>query len=95
MLPFIIVGGCSNLFLKELMLSCPIMRRFMLFILISLRKDCGSFISVPVEFVRGELGDNKKKKNQTYSLKRKTSNIFINKFSKISFKNTLAFFIRM
>ena len=39
------------------MLSCPIMRRFMLFILISLRKDWGSFISVPFEFVRGELGD--------------------------------------
>ena len=57
MLPFIVVVSCSNLFLKELMLSCPIMRRFMLFILISLRKDCGSFISVPFEFVRGELGD--------------------------------------
>ena len=57
MLPFIIVDSCSNSFLKELMLSCPIMRRFMLFILISLRKDCGSFISVPFEFVRGELGD--------------------------------------
>ena len=54
MLPFIIVDSCSNLFLKELMLSCPIMRRFTL---ISLRKDCGSFISVPFEFVRGELGD--------------------------------------
>ena len=39
------------------MLSCPIMRRFELFILISLREDCGSFISVPFEFVRGELGD--------------------------------------
>ena len=57
MLPFIIADSCSNLFLKELMFSCPIMRRFMLFILISLRKDCGSFISVPFEFVRGELGD--------------------------------------
>ena len=57
MLPFIIVDSCSNLFLKKLMLSCPIIRRFMLFILISLRKDCGSFISVPFEFVRGELGD--------------------------------------
>ena len=52
MLPFIMVDSCSNLFLKELMLSCPIMRRFM-----SLRKDCGSFISVPFEFVKGELGD--------------------------------------
>ena len=57
MLPFIIVDSCSYLLLKELMLSCPIMRRFMLFILISLRKDCGSFISVQFEFVRGELGD--------------------------------------
>ena len=57
MLPFIVVVSYSNLFLKELMLSCPIMRRFMLFILISLRKDCGSLISVPFEFVRGELGD--------------------------------------
>ena len=57
MLPFIIVDSSSNLFLKELILSCSIMRRFMLFILISLRKDCGSFISVPFEFVRGELGD--------------------------------------
>ena len=57
MLPFSIVDSSSNLFLKELMSSCPIMRRFMLFILISLRKDCGSFISVPFEFVRGELGD--------------------------------------
>ena len=61
MLPFIIVDSCSNLFFKELMLSCPIMRRFMLFILISLRKDCGSFISVPFEFVRGELGDTSSK----------------------------------
>ena len=61
MLPFIIVDSCSNLFLKELMLSCPIMRRFMLFILISLRKDCGSFISVPFQFVRGELGDTSSK----------------------------------
>ena len=57
MLPFITVDSCSNLFLKELMLSCSIMRWFMLFILISLRKDCGFFISVPFEFVRGELGD--------------------------------------
>ena len=61
MLPFIIVDSCSKLFLKELMLSCPIIRRFMLFILISLRKDCGSFISVPFEFVRGELGDTSSK----------------------------------
>ena len=45
------------MFLKELMLSCPIMRRFMLLILISLRKDCGSFISVLFEFVREEPGD--------------------------------------
>ena len=57
MLPFIIVDSCSNLFHKELMLSCPVMRRFILFILISLRKDCGSFISVPFEFVKGEPGD--------------------------------------
>ena len=55
MLPFIIVDSCSNLFLKELMLSCQIMRWFMLLILISFRKDCGSFISVSFEFVRGEL----------------------------------------
>ena len=39
------------------MLSCPIVWRFMLFILISFRKDCGSFISVSFEFVRGELND--------------------------------------
>ena len=57
MLPFIIVDSCSNLFLKELMLSCQIMRWFMLLILISFRKDCGSFISVSFEFVRGELND--------------------------------------
>ena len=57
MLPFIIIDSFSNLFLKELMSSCPIMRWFMLFILMSLRKDCGSFISVPFGFVRGELGD--------------------------------------
>ena len=29
----------------------------MLFILIPLRIGCGSFISVPFEFVRGELGE--------------------------------------
>ena len=57
MFPFIIVDSCSNLFLKELMLSCPIMRQFMLTGLIYIRKDCRSFISVPFEFVRGELGD--------------------------------------
>ena len=57
MLPFISVDSCSNLFLKELILSCLIMRRFMLVILISFRKDCGSFISVSFEFVRGELND--------------------------------------
>ena len=55
MVQFIIVDSCSNLFLKKLMLSCPVMRRFMLFILISFRKDCGSFISVSFELVRGEL----------------------------------------
>ena len=49
--------SCSNLFLKELILSYPIMRRFMLFILISFRKDCGSFSSGPFAFVRGELDD--------------------------------------
>ena len=59
MLSFIIVDSCSNLFPKELMLTCPIMRWFMLFILISFRKDCGSFISVSFEFVRGELDDRK------------------------------------
>ena len=57
MVQFIIVDSCSNLFLKKLMLSCPVMRRFMLFILISFRKDCGSFISVSFEFLRGELDD--------------------------------------
>ena len=49
--------SCSNLFLKELILSYPIMRRFMLFMLISFRKDCGSFSSGPFAFVRGELDD--------------------------------------
>ena len=34
------------------MLSCPIIDG-----LISFRKDCGSFISVSFEFVRGELND--------------------------------------
>ena len=43
------------MFLKELMLSCPILRRFILFIRISFRRDCGSFISVLFEYVRGEL----------------------------------------
>ena len=57
MLPFIIVESCSNLFLKELMLSCPIMKRFMLFILISFIKNYGSFILVSFEFVREELDD--------------------------------------
>ena len=49
--------SCSNLFLKELILSYPILRRFMLFILISFRKDCGSFSSGPFAFVRGKLDD--------------------------------------
>ena len=33
------------------------MRRFILFVLISFRKDCESFISVSFELVRGELDD--------------------------------------
>ena len=33
------------------------MRRFVLFILISFRKDYGCFFSVPFEFERGELDD--------------------------------------
>ena len=53
MLQLTIVNSCTNLFLKELMLSCQIMRRFMLFTLISFGKDCESFSSVPFEFVRG------------------------------------------
>ena len=57
MLPFIIVDSWSNSFLKELMLSCPGMRGFMYFILVSFRKDGGSFSPVPFEFVRGELDD--------------------------------------
>ena len=43
-LPYIIVDSRSNFFFKELMLSCPIMRRFMLFILIFFGKDYGSFL---------------------------------------------------
>ena len=57
MLPYIVVDSCSNSFLKELMLRCPVMRRFMLIILIYFRKDYGSFISVSFEFIRGELND--------------------------------------
>ena len=57
MLPFIIVDSCSNLFLNVLMLSFPIMTRFILFILISSRKDSGSFCSVQFEFVKDELDD--------------------------------------
>ena len=57
MFPLIMVDSCSNLFRKELILSCPIMRRFMLFILISFRKDCGSFSSLLFEFIRRELGE--------------------------------------
>ena len=57
MLPFIIADSCSNLFLNVLMLSFPIMTRFILFILISSRKDSGSFCSVQFEFVKDELDD--------------------------------------
>ena len=55
--PLIMVDSCSNLFLKELVLSCPIMRRFMLFILKSFRKDCGSFSSLLFELIRRELNE--------------------------------------
>ena len=54
--PIIIIDSCSNLFLKELILSCPIMRRFMLFILKSFRKDYGSF-SLLFELIRREIDE--------------------------------------
>ena len=52
MFPLIMVDNCSNLFLKELISSCPIMRRFMFFILKCSRKDCGSFSSLLLELIR-------------------------------------------
>ena len=52
MFPLIMEDNCSYLFLKELILSGPIMRRFMFFIL---RKDCGSFSLLLFELIRREL----------------------------------------
>ena len=57
MFPLIMVDSCSNLFLKELILSCPIIRQFVLFILRSFRKDCGSFSSLLFELIRGVLDE--------------------------------------
>ena len=57
MFPLIKVDSCSDLLLKELILSCPIMRRFMLFIVKSFRKECGSFSSLLLELIRRELDE--------------------------------------
>ena len=57
MFPLIMVDNCSNLFLKELILSCPIMRRFMLFIPKSFRKNCGLFSSLLFERIRKKLDE--------------------------------------
>ena len=51
MFPLIMVDSCLNLFLKELKLSCPIIRQFVLFILKSLRKECGSFSLLLFELI--------------------------------------------
>ena len=53
-----IVDRCSNLFLIELILSWPLMRRFMLFIIKSFRRDCGSFSSLLFQIIiRTELDE--------------------------------------
>ena len=57
MFPLIMVDNCSNLFLKGLILSCPIMRRFMLFIPKSFRKNCGLFSSLLFERIRKKLDE--------------------------------------
>ena len=51
MFPLIMVDSCSNLFLKELKLSCPIVRQFVLFILKSFRKECGFFSLLLFELI--------------------------------------------
>ena len=57
MFPLIMIDSCSNLFLKELILSCPIIRQFVLFILKSFRKDCGSFSSPLFQLIRRVLNE--------------------------------------